>query len=91
MSCAGPSWVRRGHRVVTESSAIVPVMSTAPVLHIPITDAPTGVAHLVTDEAMVAGRRAGRYVTACRTVALAASLTAEADTFCRACRERARR
>lgn len=91
MSCAGPSRVRRGHRVVTESSAIVPVMSTAQVLHIPIIDARTGDAHLVTDEAMVAGRRAGRYVTVCGTVALAASLTAEADRLCDACRDWARR
>ncbi|MGH3903795.1 MAG: hypothetical protein ACRDTE_06355 [Pseudonocardiaceae bacterium] len=66
-------------------------MSTAPVLHIPITDARTGSAHLVTEEAIAAGRRVGRYVTVCDTEALAASLTAEADRFCTACREWARR
>lgn len=56
-----------------------------------ITDARTGRAHLVTDEAMVAGRRAGRYATVCETVVLAASLTAAPNGFCLGCREWARR
>lgn len=87
MSCTGPLRVRRGHRVVTESSATVSVMSTVQVLHIPIIDAHTSRAHLVTDEAMAAGRRLGRYVAVCETVVLAASLTADADTYCPLCRE----
>lgn len=53
---------------------------------VPITDARTGRTHLVNDEAMTAGRRAGRYLTVCGVEALAASLTTEADTFCKLCR-----
>ncbi len=64
---------------------------THPCPVVPITDARTGSAHLVTDEAMAAGRRAGRYVAVCDDEALAGSLTAEADTFCLSCREWARR
>ncbi|MGH3793611.1 MAG: hypothetical protein ACRDSP_01845 [Pseudonocardiaceae bacterium] len=64
---------------------------THPCPVVPITDARTGGAHLVTDEAIAAGRRAGRYVTVCGIVALAGSPTAEADTFCLSCREWARR
>ena len=48
-------------------------------------DARTAVAHLVTDEAMAAGRRAGRYTAACRTVVLAGSLTQDSDDYCRSC------
>lgn len=45
------------------------------------------VAHLVSDEAVVAGRRAGRYVAVCRADLLAASLTAETGRRCLRCEE----
>lgn len=46
----------------------------------------TGVEHLVSDEAMAAGRRAGRYVAACGAEVIAASLTAPEFSRCRRCR-----
>lgn len=50
---------------------------TAPLRAVPVTDARTGTAHLVTDEAMAAGRRAGgRYSAGCGIEVLPASLTA---------------
>jgi hypothetical protein len=45
-----------------------------------------GIEHLVTDAAMAAGRRVGRYVAAYGTEVLAASLTAPETTRCRRCR-----
>lgn len=51
-----------------------------------VTDA-EGIEHLVTDVAMVAGRRAGRYVAACGADVIAASLTAPEFGRCRACRQ----
>lgn len=136
MSCAGPSLVRGGHRMVTQSSVMVGAMNTAVIRHapvadgrhsprrvrrpqsaprrgwfhrlrrigarrsehprpevrvFPVTDARTGVTHLVTDEAMTTGRRAGCYVSVCGIVVLAASLTAESDKLCSSCRDWARR
>lgn len=58
---------------------------------VPITDVRTGRVHLVTDEAMVAGRRAGCYLAVCGGEALAASLMAEAGKFCQLCRQQVRR
>ncbi|MGH3908205.1 MAG: hypothetical protein ACRDTE_29090 [Pseudonocardiaceae bacterium] len=54
-----------------------------------ITDARTGGAHLVTEDAITAGRRTGHYLAACGTEVLPASLTTEADTFCLSCRDEA--
>ncbi|MGH3911702.1 MAG: hypothetical protein ACRDRM_12835 [Pseudonocardiaceae bacterium] len=50
-------------------------------------DTRTGVAHLVTDAAVAAGRRAGRYVGVCGAVVLPGSLTEGTDRFCRFCRD----
>lgn len=46
-----------------------------------------GTAHLVTDDAMAAGRRAGRYVAVCGSEVIAASLTTPESRHCRACRQ----
>lgn len=51
-----------------------------------LTDVHTGAAHLVTDEAMVAGRRAGgHYAAVCGVDVLPASLTAPERRSCRHC------
>ncbi|MCA1673645.1 MAG: hypothetical protein LC799_16075 [Actinobacteria bacterium] len=50
-----------------------------------VTDA-EGIEHLITEAAMTAGRRAGRYTAACGDEVLAASLTAPESGHCRACR-----
>lgn len=52
-----------------------------------ITDARTRRAHLVTDAAVAAGRRAdaGRYVSVCGVVVLAASLTTPESSYCASC------
>lgn len=61
-------------------------------LLIEVTDAHTGDAHLVTDDAVRAGRRAGCYVAVCGDVVLAASLATPEEGYCRRCaRRRARR
>jgi hypothetical protein len=52
-----------------------------------VTDARTSVAHLVTDEAMAAGRAQGRYQAVCGREVLASSLTAEESGHCWACRQ----
>ena len=50
-----------------------------------VTDAPTLGAHLVAEDAILAGRRAGRYRAVCGSVVLAASLTAEEHGHCKKC------
>lgn len=55
-------------------------------LFLPMTNA-TGGAHLVTEEAAVTGRRAGRYVALCGAVVLAASLTTPERRYCVRCTE----
>lgn len=50
-------------------------------------DTHTVVAHLVTDEAMAAGRRAGRYVGVCGAVVQPGSLKEDTDRFCPSCRQ----
>lgn len=57
----------------------------------PLLDAHTADTHLVTNDAVVAGRRAGSYLAVCGTVVLAASLTAPEDKYCRSCTEWAKR
>lgn len=52
-----------------------------------MTDTETRIAHLVTDEAMAAGRRAGRYVAACTTVVVPGSLKEDTNRYCRACQQ----
>ncbi|MGH3903630.1 MAG: hypothetical protein ACRDTE_05480 [Pseudonocardiaceae bacterium] len=58
---------------------------SAPVL-LAVTDAHTSLAHLVTLEAMAAGRRSGVYVAVCDSEVVASSLTAEESGHCRRCR-----
>jgi hypothetical protein len=73
---------RRG---ITTRSARTPVV-TAPLRPIVMTDATTGTAHLVTDESVAAGRRAGgRYVAVCGAQVLAASLTMPERDQCQSC------
>lgn len=51
-----------------------------------VTDARTSLAHLVTLDAMTAGRSHGVYIAVCDTEVLASSLTAEESGHCRRCR-----
>jgi hypothetical protein len=51
----------------------------------------SGVVHLVTDEAMAAGRAAGRYWAICGYPVLSASLTAPERQRCSLCLRRAAR
>ncbi|MGQ0775044.1 MAG: hypothetical protein ACT4NY_11610 [Pseudonocardiales bacterium] len=51
-------------------------------------DTCTVVAHLVTDEAMAAGRRAGRYVGLCGAVVLPGSLKEDTNRSCSLCWQR---
>lgn len=53
-----------------------------------MTDTRTMVTHLVTDEAMVAGRQAGRYVGLCGAIVLPGSLLDDTDRPCRSCHYR---
>ncbi|MGH3796701.1 MAG: hypothetical protein ACRDSP_17640 [Pseudonocardiaceae bacterium] len=52
-----------------------------------MTDTRTVVAHLVTDEAVAAGRRAGRYVGVCGAVVVPGSLLEGTDRGCRSCQD----
>lgn len=52
---------------------------------IELVDGSTKVAHRVSSEALLAGRRAGRYVALCGAELLSASLTAPACEQCRRC------
>lgn len=81
----GRSRLRRGG----EGAAIGSVTETSHV--VALVDASTGRTHLVRDDALVAGRLAGRYVAVCEAVVLAASLTAPGDTYCRLCANRVKR
>lgn len=66
-------------RTPTTPAATVPRL-------VALTDVYTGAAHLVTDEAMAAGRRAaGRYVAICGADMLPASLTAPERRICPHC------
>lgn len=49
---------------------------------------PRGMTHLVSEEAMVAGRRVGRYATVCGLMVLATSLTTPGSGYCRRCASR---
>lgn len=52
---------------------------------ITVTDARTHQAHLMTENAAIAGRHAGHYRTVCGEVVPAASLTTAERGHCRAC------
>ncbi|MGH3848647.1 MAG: hypothetical protein ACRDRT_02900 [Pseudonocardiaceae bacterium] len=63
-------------------------MGTAIRTHVvAMTDTRTVVTHLVTDEAVAAGRRTGRYVGVCGVAVLPGSLTEGTDRYCRSCRD----
>jgi hypothetical protein len=53
-----------------------------------LTEADTGTAHLVTDDGMTTGLRAGIYPTVCGARVLPASLTAPASRCCGLCARR---
>lgn len=59
-------------------------LAAAPPLYL-MTDAATLCAHLVAEDAVIAGRRAGEYQAACGTLVQAASLTAEERSHCKRC------
>lgn len=68
------------HRASAAGATAVPFRLVA------LTDARTGAAHLLTDEAMAAGRRAGgRYAAECGAEVLPASLTAPEHRSCPDC------
>lgn len=50
-----------------------------------VTDARTGSAHLVTEDAMAAGRRTGRYSAVCGVEVLAASMITPESGYCSSC------
>lgn len=50
-----------------------------------MTDTQTGITHLVTDETVAVGRRAGRYVGECGAVVLPGSLMEDTGRYCRNC------
>jgi hypothetical protein len=50
-----------------------------------VTDARTGSAHLVTEDGMAAGRRAGHYPAVCGVEVLAASLPPPESGYCPSC------
>lgn len=52
-----------------------------------MTDTRTVVAHLVTDDAVAAGRRAGRYVGVCGAIVLPGSLKEDTNRSCPSCRQ----
>jgi aerobic-type carbon monoxide dehydrogenase small subunit (CoxS/CutS family) len=58
--------------------------ATAPLLY-PVIDADTLVAHLVSEDAMSAGRRKGCFHAECGAPVRAASLTVEERSSCRSC------
>ena len=66
-------------------------MATVALRLVALTDVRTNLAHRVTDEAMVAGRRAGgRYRAVCGVDVLPASLSAPERGFCDDCAALAR-
>lgn len=60
-------------------------LAAAAPLVLTMTDARTGCAHLVTDDAAVAGRRSGCYVAICGWRVLAGSLATPERGHCPAC------
>ena len=63
-------------------------LTVATVRVVAMTDTRTLIAHLVTDEAVSIGRRAGRYVGVCGEPVLPGSLTEDSGQHCRSCQER---
>jgi len=52
-----------------------------------MTDTRTAIAHLVTEDAMAAGRQAGSYVGACGAEVLPGSLQEDTNRYCRFCQQ----
>ncbi|MGH3939516.1 MAG: hypothetical protein ACRDTG_12975 [Pseudonocardiaceae bacterium] len=61
-------------------------MSAPALMFFPVTDT-AGILHLVSEEAMTAGRLAGCYLAVCGNPVLAASLTTPERSSCRSCAE----
>lgn len=61
------------------------IAAAKPLRPVPMADARTQVAHLVTDESFAAHRHSGHYLALCGMRILAASLTAPDRGRCRAC------
>ncbi|MGH3912459.1 MAG: hypothetical protein ACRDTC_03460 [Pseudonocardiaceae bacterium] len=61
-------------------------MSAPALTFFPVSDT-AGVVHLVTEEAMAAGRPTGCYLAVCGSPVLAASLTTPERSSCRSCAE----
>lgn len=72
---------------MTAIGDVCAVPAVAAPLTVPITDAETGIRHLMTDEVAAAGRRLGRYQALCGAVGLPASLTTADREHCRRCAE----
>lgn len=67
---------------------MAPKNTVRPVRLAEVTDAQTGITHLVSDEAMAAAiiARSGSYLAACGAEVLTASLTTPESAVCRRCR-----
>jgi len=61
------------------------VMKAPAVMCFAVTDV-GGIVHLITEDAMAAGRSSGRYAAVCGGAVLAASLTTRECGYCRSCR-----
>lgn len=59
-------------------------IAATPPLHL-MTDAATLRAHLIAEDAMIAGRRTGEYRAVCDAVVQAASLAARERSHCKRC------
>jgi hypothetical protein len=77
----GPEAFLTGSSVRKKGGAI-----SSPAVMLFVVTAADGVAHLVTEKAMAAGRPVGRYLAVCGTGFLAASLTIPERGCCRSCR-----
>lgn len=64
----------------------VSVVIKAPV--VAMVDGCSMLVHLVSDEAVAAGRSAGLYTALCRATVLPGSLTEDSDRHCQSCRDR---
>ncbi|MGH3929813.1 MAG: hypothetical protein ACRDTF_07535 [Pseudonocardiaceae bacterium] len=77
---------RGAHRIVPVNSVALAEAASRRVLFLPMTDA-TGGAHQVSEDAVVSGRRKGRYTALCGKKIIAASLTTLEQRHCGRCIE----
>lgn len=84
MSALSDDGYRRGghHRAAAGGKVTAPAEAVSVLT---MTDARTGDAHLVTEDAMLTGRQAGRYASVCGAEVLPASLTTAERGYCRSC------